>query len=224
MASFGAPQRGEDLKDTVELLYNHVSRMGKNLDHLIRNIDADNLAAELLSMITVGAGKTNIFSSQPAPPYYMGDIWLEIDEIKKCTTTKTSGLYAAGDWVTIIGPIVMLDIAQILTNKTLQNPVINAPAMTYKQSEHDYQGTTNTWTLTIGEAMSETLRAYNSSGEASIILPATNGKRYVIVNDTAHVVTVGSEQIAASKIAFVERIGGTYRRLTPDTPIDAPIV
>lgn len=46
-------------------------------------------------------GKAQIFVSQPKPPYNIGDLWVQgsTGDIMRCKTKKTSGSYAAADWV-----------------------------------------------------------------------------------------------------------------------------
>lgn len=46
-------------------------------------------------------GKAQIFVSQPTPPYNIGDLWVQgsTGDIMRCKKKKTSGSYAASDWV-----------------------------------------------------------------------------------------------------------------------------
>lgn len=46
-------------------------------------------------------GKAQIFSSQPTPPYYAKDLWVQgsTGDIKHCVQTRTSGSFNANDWV-----------------------------------------------------------------------------------------------------------------------------
>ena len=47
--------------------------------------------------------KRTIFTTQPVPPYQVGDMWItgstETDEIRYCTTARASGEYTASDWI-----------------------------------------------------------------------------------------------------------------------------
>ena len=45
-------------------------------------------------------GKAQIFVSQPAPPYSVGDLWFNSDtsDIMTCTTARATGNYTASDW------------------------------------------------------------------------------------------------------------------------------
>jgi len=53
---------------------------------------------------TVAAAKNKTFYTQPAPPYYIGDIWqkqqvpVAVTDIVKCTVTRLTGVYTAADW------------------------------------------------------------------------------------------------------------------------------
>jgi hypothetical protein len=45
-------------------------------------------------------GKAQIFTSQPTPPYSVGDLWFnsDSDDIKTCINARSSGSYTASDW------------------------------------------------------------------------------------------------------------------------------
>lgn len=42
--------------------------------------------------------KRRTFTSTPTTPYDVGDIWMDADTVKRCTTARASGAYVAGDW------------------------------------------------------------------------------------------------------------------------------
>lgn len=51
-------------------------------------------------------GKMTVFSSQPKPPYQVGDIWVNAtygntykNDVLRCKTTKTSGSFSIDDWM-----------------------------------------------------------------------------------------------------------------------------
>lgn len=48
--------------------------------------------------------KAKTFVSQPAPPYYIGDIWKNGSTIYVCTVNRTSGSYTSADW-TLVGDV-----------------------------------------------------------------------------------------------------------------------
>ena len=52
------------------------------------------------SVVTAINGKARIFTSQPAPPYSVGDLWFDSSssDIMTCTTARASGSYTASDW------------------------------------------------------------------------------------------------------------------------------
>ena len=133
MERFDTPQMGRNTEETVRMLYNHVSMMGKRLDFVLLNIDYNNLAGTFADDIRTASGKHNIFVVQPTPPYYAGDIWINNDNIKKCTTTKETGSYYASHWTIQCGTIALLTATQTLENKTLSYPVINTPDVIHKQ-------------------------------------------------------------------------------------------
>ncbi|MGM9743525.1 MAG: hypothetical protein ACI3ZC_10750, partial [Candidatus Cryptobacteroides sp.] len=45
-------------------------------------------------------GKAQIFVTQPAPPYYVGDLWVQGPggDILRCITSRTYGSYSSSDW------------------------------------------------------------------------------------------------------------------------------
>lgn len=43
------------------------------------------------------------YASQPIPPYYKGDTWIDGNTVYTCINTRTIGLYTASDWVTESG-------------------------------------------------------------------------------------------------------------------------
>ena len=52
------------------------------------------------SVVTVINNKAQIFTSQPTPPYSVGDLWFNStnDDILTCVTARASGSYTASDW------------------------------------------------------------------------------------------------------------------------------
>jgi hypothetical protein len=66
--------------------------------------DADAIAAASAASAaqTAVSAKATTFTSQPVPPYRVGDLWLSGDSqagsLKKCVTGRTSGSYSASDW------------------------------------------------------------------------------------------------------------------------------
>lgn len=221
MERFDVPRLGRTLEETVQMLYNHVSLMGKRLDYVLMNIDYSNLAGTFADDIRTASGKHNVFTTQPAPPYYAGDIWISNDNIKRCKTTRESGSYSASHWEVLCGTIAIIDAVQTITNKTLTAPVINTPDIIHKQTTHDYSGAAADWTLTSGESKAETLVVSNSNADTNIIAPTTAGRRYIVVNHTDYNVTIKKNggagvKIAAGAVVWVEYIGSDYIRLTPD--------
>ena len=52
------------------------------------------------SVVSTINSKAQIFTSQPTPPYYVGDLWFNStnDDIMTCVTERTTGSYTATDW------------------------------------------------------------------------------------------------------------------------------
>lgn len=47
-------------------------------------------------------GKRRVFVTQPAPPYNVGDLWVDGKELRRCVTERESGSYVANDWVVAV--------------------------------------------------------------------------------------------------------------------------
>jgi len=211
MEAFRVPGRKDDIREQVDSLYQYVTKLSKELNFMLSNIDTINLSAELAKQITIAGGKSSIFTVQPYPPYSIGDIWFGSNFIRRCTTGRESGSFNSGDWDLLIGPIVITDASQLLTNKKLVK----------NQATHDYGGGTSDWVLSTSEQRAETLVATNSGGAAAIIAPQSAGYRYTVVNNTSNALAIKKSGgtgviIAAGKTASVEYIGSDYMRLTAD--------
>ncbi len=42
--------------------------------------------------------KRRVFTAQPTTPYDVGDLWVDANNVKRCTTARQTGAYQAGDW------------------------------------------------------------------------------------------------------------------------------
>jgi hypothetical protein len=51
MSNFGLPQRGRTAEETVEHLFGHVSKISKELDFLLKNLDTGNFSKEITRII-----------------------------------------------------------------------------------------------------------------------------------------------------------------------------
>lgn len=64
--------------------------------------------AEAQAAATLAGKKAQIFTSQPTPPYYVGDLWITslsaVGTVKTCYVSRTSGSYVASDWVEVNNP------------------------------------------------------------------------------------------------------------------------
>lgn len=56
---------------------------------------------------TVRSGSTGtvsgMFSTQPTPPYYVGDLWTDGSDLYICTTARSTGSFVATDWALATG-------------------------------------------------------------------------------------------------------------------------
>jgi len=65
----------------------------------IPDSDAAAALATAQAAETLAGSKKRIFTSQPTPPYDIGDLWVNGSQVKYCSTSKTTGeSYAAADW------------------------------------------------------------------------------------------------------------------------------
>lgn len=48
--------------------------------------------------LELGKTKNRVFTSQPIPPYSIGDLWVDGKELRRCVTARSSGTYVATDW------------------------------------------------------------------------------------------------------------------------------
>ena len=62
--------------------------------------DAAAALAKATEAATLAGNKRRIFTTQPTPPYDVGDLWVNGSQVKYCNTSKADGdNYAASDWV-----------------------------------------------------------------------------------------------------------------------------
>lgn len=89
---------------TVELRTEHTGDLwydtvtGKTYYYNGTTWEQQNIPNEVFDIID---GKSNVFVTQPVPPYEVGDLWVQgsAGDILKCVTAKpASGSYSAGDW------------------------------------------------------------------------------------------------------------------------------
>lgn len=65
----------------------------------IPDSDAAAALAKATNAETLAGNKRRIFTSQPTPPYDIGDLWVTGSQIKYCSSSKASGQsYASSDW------------------------------------------------------------------------------------------------------------------------------
>ena len=47
----------------------------------------------------IAEGKRRVFVNQPTTPYDVGDLWVNGQDLRRCSTARASGSYVAADWV-----------------------------------------------------------------------------------------------------------------------------
>ena len=83
-------------------------------------------------------GKRRVFVAQPTPPYDIGDLWVQgaSGDIMRCSTARSSGSYAASDWVK----------ASKYTDDTALNSFLTGTYMTDKSAlQGQIDGKAETW-------------------------------------------------------------------------------
>lgn len=69
--------------------------------------DLDSVAQETKDYINntlpgILSGKRRVFVAQPYPPYDIGDLWVDGQDLRRCDTARASGPYIANDWVVAV--------------------------------------------------------------------------------------------------------------------------
>jgi hypothetical protein len=115
-----------------------LSLIGDNLDNLpdgevyarikALHLDAGQLKLDENTLYSSGynpSQKRRTFTATPTTPYDVGDLWLDAATVKRCTTARPTGAYAAGDWTA-----TTLDaLADGTTYKRVKSTAINASGM-----------------------------------------------------------------------------------------------
>ena len=123
--------------------------------------DADGKEAKELAKT-----KAQVFTSQPTPPYYKGDLWVQgtSGDILRCTVVERTGSYKASDWSKAskytddkVANEVKDDLANNYTNTTQMNIAI--------QAREDSILNTVSKTYTTKDEMGNTLKEYAKSSE-----------------------------------------------------------
>lgn len=108
------------------------------------NTAAGNAQTTANNANTLAGQKRRIFVAQPAPPYEVGDLWVEGSngDIKKCKTARATGSYTASDW----------ELASKYTDDTLANEAndkidnLEIGGRNYKQNSN-FNNNLSRWTL-----------------------------------------------------------------------------
>lgn len=120
-------------------------------------------------------GKRTVFTSQPVPPYSVGDLWSQgpSGSLLVCKTARSSGSYAASDWqnsADYINEITAQQVADDAVGK-IELGVTNADAF------YDILGDT-TWTephgLTVLDGTEVTLKGGTNEAWVSLYVPTEN--------------------------------------------------
>jgi hypothetical protein len=135
--------------------------------------------------------------------------------------THASATLTVPDFTGAAEEVVLKDMAQTLTTKTLTAPVITSPDLTFASSSIDFSGAHADYTLSAAEIKTMFLAATNADAGANIIAPNTEGKVFCVINGSGQAITilVSGETgitVANTKTAFVYCNGTDYIRLTAD--------
>lgn len=72
--------------------------------------------------LNVANDKMQVFVTQPTPPYEVGDLWTDGDDIFVCKTAKTEGQsFSASDWENATSYAEQIDTTNIKLNETVSN-------------------------------------------------------------------------------------------------------
>lgn len=72
--------------------------------------------------LNVANDKMQVFVTQPTPPYEVGDLWTDSDDIFVCKTAKTEGKsFSASDWGNATNYAEQIDTTNIKLNETVSN-------------------------------------------------------------------------------------------------------
>lgn len=72
--------------------------------------------------LNVANDKMQVFVTQPTPPYEVGDLWTDGDDIFVCKTSKTEGQsFSASDWENATSYAEQIDTTNVKLNETVSN-------------------------------------------------------------------------------------------------------
>lgn len=72
--------------------------------------------------LNVANDKMQVFVTQPTPPYEVGDLWTDGDDIFVCKTAKTEGQsFSASDWENATNYAEQIDTTNVKLNETVSN-------------------------------------------------------------------------------------------------------
>ena len=72
--------------------------------------------------LNVANDKMQVFVTQPTPPYEVGDLWTDGDDIFVCKTSKTEGQsFSASDWENATNYAEQIDTTNVKLNETVSN-------------------------------------------------------------------------------------------------------
>lgn len=72
--------------------------------------------------LNVANDKMQVFVTQPTPPYEVGDLWTDGDDIFVCKTAKTEGQsFLASDWKNATSYAEQIDTTNVKLNETVSN-------------------------------------------------------------------------------------------------------
>ncbi len=74
---------------------------------------ASDAAYDAYNALRTADSKCRVFTSQPSPPYFVGDLWAQGDGgyILKCVKARSSGAYTSSDWVKADSSVLDLQLS-----------------------------------------------------------------------------------------------------------------
>lgn len=100
--------QADQIEGRVENAEGSISTLTQRADSItskVQAIENDYVTSTVLQQTAQGLTleineKAEVFTSQPTPPYTVGDLWVQgpSGEIYRCKTSRSSGSYSASDW------------------------------------------------------------------------------------------------------------------------------
>jgi hypothetical protein len=209
---------GKTIEEKVRMLTDAYGRLRKDLEFFLENIDSENITevttdlivkgkalikAALIENLVVGTNvdqgtAPRVFTSQPVPPYKIGDLWANGSDLKRCITARAEGSYNAADW----------ELATNYTNPQGVTTIVNGTVTTdYVNALGVHAGSVDAENITGNTITGKTVRTaasgarivlggnklevYNSSGQKDgPAIDSTDGLLWIF-KDGVPILTIG---------------------------------